>query len=106
MAGIAALVAPALCASLLGRAATGDLMWIRMVGALTLVQILFYLPGLQDPNRSRYGNVACIAARIILGLVWLIATGAWIVGLFELAWGAVLAALYLRFVKSEVMSRP
>ncbi len=105
--GVFALAAPTTLADVLRHPTAVDLGWIRLVGALTLTQILFYLPGYQDPLRSRYSNVVGVPVRVIMGVVWIVMGGGFIaIGLVELVFALVLGMLYQRYVEAEIMSRP
>ena len=111
--GIAALAAPAVLCGWLQRPVNSDLGvlndlgWVRIAGAMFLTQIVFYLPGWQDPTRSRYVNVFGVPLRLLLGLVLIVQGGGLaLLGVIELVWAVVLGFSYLRFAEAEVMNRP
>ena len=105
--GVFALAAPMALSDILRRPTADDVGWIRLFGALCLMQIIFYLPGYQNPLRSRYPNVAGVLVRSVMGLVWIVLGGGFIVvGVVELVFALVLGTLFLGWVKAEIMSRP
>ncbi len=66
-----------------------------------------YIPGLQDPVRSRFTNITGILGRLWMATVWLVIGGGLIwFGLFDLFFAIVLAVLYYRLFEGEIMSRP
>jgi hypothetical protein len=81
--------------------------WIRGWGATLILVTALYIPGLQDPVRSRFTNVAGILGRVWMGTVWLVIGGGlkWL-GLFDLFFAIVLAVFYYRLFDAEIMSRP
>ena len=81
--------------------------WIRGWGATLILVIALYIPGLQDPVRSRFTNIAGILGRMWMGTVWLVIGGGlkWF-GLFDWFFAIVLAVFYYRLFDAEIMSRP
>jgi hypothetical protein len=81
--------------------------WIRGWGATLLLVTALYIPGLQDPLRSRYTNIAGILGRVWMGTTWLVIGGGLIwFGLFDLTFALLLAWSYGRYLRAELMSRP
>jgi hypothetical protein len=81
--------------------------WIRGWGATLILVTALYIPGLQDPVRSRFTNVTGILGRMWMGTVWLVIGGGltWF-GLFDWFFAIVLGVLYYRLFDAEIMSRP
>lgn len=81
--------------------------WIVGWGATLILLTTLYIPGLQDPVRSRYPNVMGIVGRVWMAAVWFSVGGGLIwFGVFDLIFAVVLAVLYLRLGQAELMSRP
>lgn len=81
--------------------------WIRGWGATLILVTALYIPGLQDPVRSRYPNVAGVFGRLWMASVWFaIGGGLFWFGVFDLSFAAILAFLYYRLFRAEVMTRP
>lgn len=86
--------------------------WIRGWGATLILVTALYVPGLQDPLRSRAANIIGIFGRVWMATVWLCLWGLvgergffWF-GLFDLSFAVILAWLYYRYCVAELMSRP
>ena len=81
--------------------------WIRGWGATLILVTALYIPGLQDPVRSRFTNVTGILGRMWMGTVWLVIGGGltWF-GLFDWFFAILLGVLYYRLFDAEIMSRP
>jgi hypothetical protein len=81
--------------------------WIRGWGATLILVTALYIPGLQDPVRSRFTNVTGIFGRMWMGTVWLVIGGGltWF-GLFDWFFAILLGVLYYRLFDAEIMSRP
>jgi len=102
--GLTCLLAPRGVGALTGELAPG---WIRGWGAAIVLVCALQLPGLQDPLRSRYPNIAGVAGRFWLSAVWFVAGGGLIVfALADLGLGLALGWLYYRYCIVEIMSRP
>jgi hypothetical protein len=81
--------------------------WIRGWGATLILVTALYVPGLQDPLRSRYPNIVGILGRLWMAIVWFVIGGGLIwLGLFDLLFAVILAWLYYRYCIAELMSRP
>jgi len=86
--------------------------WIRGWGATLILVTALYVPGLQDPLRSRAANIIGIVGRVWMATVWFFVWGFageggffWF-GLFDLTFAVILAWLYYRYCVAELMSRP
>jgi hypothetical protein len=81
--------------------------WIRGWGATLILVTALYIPGLQDPVRSRFANITGILGRMWMGTVWLVIGGGltWF-GVFDWFFAIVLGTLYYRLFDAEIMSRP
>ena len=86
--------------------------WIRGWGATLILVTALYVPGLQDPLRSRAANIIGILGRIWMATVWFCVWGFageggffWF-GLFDLTFAVILAWLYYRYCVAELMSWP
>jgi hypothetical protein len=81
--------------------------WIRGWGATLILVTALYIPGLQDPVRSRFTNITGILGRMWMGTVWLVIGGGltWF-GVFDWFFAIVLGVLYYRLFDAEIMSRP
>lgn len=86
--------------------------WIRGWGATLILVTALYIPGLQDPLRSRAPNIIGILGRVWMATVWfsvwyfLEESGFFWFGLFDLAFAIILAWLYYRYSIAEPRSRP
>ena len=81
--------------------------WIRGWGATLILVTALYIPGLQDPLRSRFPNIAGIIGRIWMATVWFFIGGGLIwFGAFDLAFAIILAWLFYRYCAAEIMNRP
>lgn len=81
--------------------------WLRGLGAMMLLAAALYLPGWQNPLRSKWPNLVGTAARFILAIVWLsVGHGFLWLGLFELVSAIVLGLLLFNCFTAELMSRP
>ncbi|THD44912.1 MAG: hypothetical protein E7774_09105 [Bradyrhizobium sp.] len=105
--GVACLTAPDFVSHALGAPPPSPSGWMRGWGALLILVAALYLPGLQNPLRSRYANIVGIVGRVWTALVWFCVGGGLIwLGVFDLAFALVLAWLFYRYCVSELMSRP
>jgi hypothetical protein len=103
--GVACLTAPEFVSHALGAPSPSD--WMRGWGALLILVAVLYLPGLQNPLRSRYPNIVGIVGRVWTAIVWFcIGRGLIWLGVFDLAFAIVLAWLFYRYCVAELMSRP
>jgi len=81
--------------------------WVRAWGALLILVTALYIPGLQDPQRSRYANIAGIIGRFWMAIAWFWIGGGLVwVGLFDVAMGIALGWLFYLYGTAELMSRP
>jgi hypothetical protein len=81
--------------------------WIRGWGATLILVTALYIPGLQDPLRSRYPNIVGIIGRVWMATVWFFIGGGLIwFGVFDLAFAIILAWLFYRYCAAEIMNRP
>ncbi len=86
--------------------------WIRGWGATLILVTALYVPGLQDPLRSRAANIIGVFGRVWMAIVWFCVwifageDGFFWFGLFDLAFAVILGSLYYRFCIAELMSRP
>ena len=77
-------------------------------GARRLILVTaLYIPGLQDPLRSRYPNIVGVLGRIWMATVWFVIGGGFVwFGLFDVFFALLLAWLYYRYCVAELMTRP
>jgi hypothetical protein len=81
--------------------------WIRGWGATLILVTALYIPGLQDPLRSRYPNVVGIIGRVWMATVWFFIGGGLVwFGVFDLSFAVILAWLLYRYYVAEIMNRP
>ena len=81
--------------------------WIRGWGATLILVTALYIPGLQDPLRSRYPNIMGLIGRIWMATVWFVVGGGFFwFGLFDFSFAIILAWLFYRYCVAELMSRP
>jgi hypothetical protein len=81
--------------------------WIRGWGATLILVTSLYIPGLQNPLRSRYPNIVGVIGRLWMATVWFIVGGGFFwFGLFDFSFAIILAWLYYRYCVAELMSRP
>jgi hypothetical protein len=105
--GFACLTAPDFVSHVLGASPPSPSGWMRGWGALLILVAALYLPGLQNPLRSRYANVVGIAGRVWTAIVWFCVGGGLIwLGVFDLVFAVLLAWLFYRYCVGELMSRP
>ena len=81
--------------------------WIRGWGATLILVTALYVPGLQDPLRSRYPNLCGILGRVWMATVWFVVGGGFFwFGLFDASFAVILAWLYYRFCVAVIMDHP
>ena len=81
--------------------------WIRGWGATLILVTALYIPGLQDPLRSRYPNIVGVLGRLWMAATWFVIGGGFVwFGLFDLLFAVLLAWLYYRYCVAELMTRP
>jgi hypothetical protein len=105
--GLACLTAPNFVAHALRAPPPEPSIWLRGWGALLILVTILYLPGLQNPLRSRYPNVVGVAGRVWTAIVWFCVGGGLIwLGVFDLVFAIALGWLFYRYCVAELMSRP
>ena len=105
--GLLCMFAPAFVSNTFGLPQPIPSGWIRGWGATLILVTALYIPGLQDPLRSRYPNIVGVLGRIWMALVWFCIGGGFIwFGLFDAFFALLLAWLYYRYCIAELMSRP
>ena len=81
--------------------------WIRGWGATLILVTALYIPGLQDPRRSRFPNLCGILGRVWMATVWFVIGGGFFwFGLFDASFAVILAWLYYRFCTAVIMDHP
>ena len=105
--GLACMFAPDFVSRTFGLPLPVPSGWIRGWGATLILVTALYIPGLQDPVRSRFTNITGILGRLWMATVWFVICGGLVwFGLFDLLFAVVLAVLYYRLFEGEIMSRP
>ena len=104
---LVALFAPLCISSVLGLPDPSPSSWVRAWGGMVLLVTMLYVPGYLAPFRARWAVIIGIAGRFGFVLLYLLLGGGFLwLALFELVFGIVLAALYFRAARSELMCRP
>ena len=110
--GLGCMFAPDLVSQTFGLPSPVPTGSIRGWGATLILVTALYIPGLQDPLRSRAANIIGILGRIWMATVWFCVWGFagergffWF-GLFDLSFAVILAWLYYRYCVAELISRP
>ncbi len=109
--GVTAIAAPHWLATQLGLDEPAQPGWVCAWGGMLLLVTVLYVPGWLQPVRKRVSNVAGILGRIGLAVLYLIMGLAlakgflWLAG-FDFVFAVVLAALFLRLGRAELMARP
>jgi len=84
--------------------------WTRGWGATLILVTALYVPGWLDPLAYRAPNLIGILGRFWMGTVWLfcgfVDRGFWWFSAFDYAFFVILGLLYLRYLRTELMSRP
>ena len=105
--GLLCMFAPYFVSDIFGLPSPVPSGWIRGWGATLILVTALYIPGLQDPLRSRYPNIVGILGRVWMATTWFVIGGGLIwFGLFDGFFAIVLAWLYYRYCVAELMSRP
>jgi hypothetical protein len=105
--GLLCMFAPYLVSETFGLPPPVPSGWIRGWGATLILVTALYIPGLQDPLRSRYPNIVGVLGRLWMAATWFAIGGGLIwFGLFDLLFALLLAWLYYRYCVAELMSRP
>jgi hypothetical protein len=105
--GLGCMFVPGMVSSLFGLPAPTPSGWIRGWGATLILVTALYIPGLQDPLRSRAPNVIGVLGRVWMASVWFVVGGGFFwFGLFDASFAVILAWLYFRFCSAWIMSHP
>ena len=105
--GLACMFIPGMVSSFFGLPQPVPSGWIRGWGATLILVTALYIPGLQDPVRSRAPNIIGILGRIWMASVWFVVGGGLVwFGVFDATFALILAVLYFRFCSTYVMSHP
>ena len=81
--------------------------WTRGWGATLILVTALYAPGLRNPTRARYPNVVGILGRVWMAATWFFIGGGFFwLGLFGIAFAALIAASYYRLFEAELQTRP
>lgn len=104
--GAYAIVAPTSFSGMLGIGVQPP-GWVTAWGGLMLLAVIMHVPGLLDPMRRRWPNVAGAAGRFLLAALYLVIGGGFLwLALLQVVLSLSLASLYFAFLKAELMSRP
>ncbi|HEV7440394.1 MAG TPA: hypothetical protein VGN94_12345 [Methylobacterium sp.] len=104
---VAALSKPARMSQLLHVEAGSATGCIRAWGGLLLLTVGLQVPGLSDPVRRRWGNLAGILGRLVLAVLCLFLGGQFLwLALLQGGLSLSLAVLYFRLFRAELMSCP
>ena len=105
--GLGCMFVPGVVSSVFGLPAPTPSGWIRGWGATLILVTALYIPGLQDPMRSRAPNIIGVLGRVWMATVWFVVGGGFFwFGLFDAAFAIILAWLYYRFCTAWIMSHP
>jgi hypothetical protein len=105
--GLLCVFAPYFVSEIFGLPPPVPMGWIRAWGATLILVTALYIPGLQDPLRSRYPNIVGVIGRLWMATVWFVVGGGFFwFGLFDFLFAIILAWLYYRYCVAELMSRP
>src|SRR5271167_574737 len=105
--GVLCMLAPYFVSDTVGLPPPVPTGWIRGWGATLILVTALYVPGLQDPLRSRYPNIMGMIGRVWMATVWFFIGGGFVwFGVFDLFFAIILAWLFYRFCTAELMSRP
>jgi hypothetical protein len=105
--GVALLIVPAWIAGFAGEVAPGMSIWVRITGVMMLTTTVFQLSGWFNPLYQRWPNILGILWRIGLAALCACLGGRfWILALAEVGAAVLLALLYWRLMRAELMSRP
>jgi hypothetical protein len=105
--GLACMFVPGMVSSFFGLPQPTPSGWIRGWGATLILVTALYIPGLQDPVRSRAPNIIGVLGRIWMATVWFVVGGGLVwFGAFDALFALILAVLYFRFCSAYIMSHP
>lgn len=107
IAGLACLFAPRWVADVLNLPGPLPTGWTRGWGATLILVTALYVPGWIDPLTIRSPNLIGIFGRFWMGTVWLVIGGGFLwLAAFEYVFGLLLALLYWRVWRDDLMSYP
>ena len=102
-----AIISPATLSELIGLPDPIPSGWLRVWAGMLLLVTALYIPGLLDPVRWRWGNVAGIVGRFGMAILYLFLGGPFLwFALFDAAFALLLSFLYFGLFEAELMSRP
>ena len=105
--GLACMFIPGMVSSFFGLPQPVPSGWIRGWGATLILVTALYIPGLQDPVRSRAPNLIGVLGRVWMATVWFVVGGGLVwFGAFDALFALILAVLYFRFCSAYIMSHP
>ena len=105
--GLACMFIPGMVSSFFGLPQPVPSGWIRGWGATLILVTALYVPGLQDPVRSRAPNIIGVLGRVWMATVWFVVGGGLVwFGAFDATFALILAILYFRFCSAYIMSHP
>jgi hypothetical protein len=105
--GLGCMFVPGMVSGFFGLPAPTPSGWIRGWGATLILVTALYIPGLQDPVRSRAPNIIGVLGRVWMASVWFVVGGGFFwFGLFDASFAVILAWLYFRFCSAYIMSHP
>jgi hypothetical protein len=105
--GLGCMFVPHMVSSFFGLPQPTPTGWIRGWGATLILVTALYIPGLQDPMRSRAPNIIGVLGRVWMATVWFVVGGGFFwFGLFDASFAVILAWLYYRFCTAYIMSHP
>jgi hypothetical protein len=105
--GLGCMFVPHMVSSFFGLQQPVPSGWIRGWGATLILVTALYIPGLQDPTRSRAPNIIGVLGRIWMATVWFVVGGGFFwFGLFDASFAVILAVLYFRCCSAWIMSHP
>lgn len=105
--GLACLFAPDWVADILDLPEPIPAGWTRGWGATLILVTALYVPGWLDPLTTRSPNLIGILGRFWMGTVWLFIGGSFLwLAAFDYVFALLIAYLYLRLYRTELMSYP
>jgi hypothetical protein len=105
--GLGCMFIPGMVSSFFGLPQPVPSGWIRGWGATLILVTALYIPGLQDPVRSRAPSLIGVLGRVWMATVWFVVGGGFFwFGLFAASFALILAVLHFRFCSAYIMSHP
>ncbi len=109
--GVVAIIWPRWLTEFLHFGAAYPTIWVRMVGLYAILFAVTYVPAMIVPIANPFLAVWAFVARFIFVIFFFIAalnvaSGFWIVVIYDLAIGFVLGRTYWRGFRDDLMSRP